>query len=641
MFENYIKVACASPEIKVGDCMYNAEKILENIKTSANNKISILCLPELCITGYTCGDLFLNKTLLNSAWKALNFLIEHSKEKEIITICGLPFEIFGKTFNAAGVFSKGKLLGIVPKTNIPNYGEFYEKRYFSPAFEKNEYLNINNKKIPFGTKIIFHVNETNNCKFAIEICEDLWIPDSPSIMHSKIGANIIINLSASNEVIGKSEHRRTQVKSQSLRLVCAYVYNSAGIGESTTDMVFLGHNIISENGHIINESKFPKDSFISSEIDLSAINFERRRINTFKFDPNIKKDYDTILCNLNQTLITLSRKIDPHPFIPSNSEKMIERCEEILNMLALSLEKRLKYLSCETVVVGVSGGLDSTLALLIIIKTFESLKLNLNGIKAITMPCFGTTKNTKNNILKLCKILGVSCLEIDITEEVKIQLKNINQSIENHSTVFENAQARIRTLTLMNIANKENGIVVGTGDLSEISLGWSTYNGDHMSMYNINSGVPKTLIRHLVMHISKEKQNISDVLSDICKTPISPELLPPESEKITQNTEEIIGPYELHDFFLYHILRWGRTPSEIFYLATHSFKDVYSEELVLKWLRVFYKRFFANQFKRNAMPDGPKIGTIALSPRGDFRMPSDAACNIWIEELENIKTKIE
>ena len=627
MFEGYVKVAAATPNIKVADCTHNSEKILELIKKAHEEEVRLLCLPELCITGYTCGDLFLQDTLIEAAFKSLEWLVEKSEGLNVLTVVGLPFRHEGKLYNVAAVFCNGVLLGLVPKTNMPNYGEFNELRYFTPAFEGITHA-VDKKWIPFGTGLLFSCNDMPDFVLAVELCEDLWVAESPSIKHVAAGATVIANLSASSETIGKAEKRRALVSSQSSKLICGYVFANVGCGESSTDIVFSGHNIVAENGTILKESSPFKEAWAVSEIDLHAICHERRRINTFyNYSSTDKGRYSKYFAELNTVCNKLSRFISKTPFAAGNEE-------DILNIQRAGLAKRLQHTNNPKIVIGVSGGLDSTLALIAAARTVKTGE----DIMAVTMPCFGTTKRTLQNAHKLCAALGITCREIDITKSTQQHLQEIDHTSTTDVT-FENAQARMRTLVLMDLANQCGGIVLGTGDLSELALGWATYNGDHMSMYAINAGVPKTLVRHIIKYVADTASNkdLAEALNDILATPVSPELLLPKDDDIAQRTEDIVGPYELHDFFMYHIVRWGRKPSAIFKLACVAFGAKYQHEEILKWLEVFYSRFFSQQFKRSCLPDGPKIGCVGFSPRGDWKMPSDAVVDLWLEEVRSIR----
>ncbi|MDR0958251.1 MAG: NAD(+) synthase [Clostridiales bacterium] len=629
MFENFLSIAAVSPKINVANCRGNAASILTEIKNTENNGISVLCFPELCITGYTCGDLFLQDVLLDNAENALDFIINHTKGVKILTAIGLPICWGNKLFSAAAVIFNGNLLAVIPKTYIPNYGEFYELRHFSPAPDKNSEIKLKNgKKVPFGKNIIF----TNGAaKISVEICEDLWGVSPPSVNHASASANIILNLSASDETIGKRDYRRDLVRIQSARLLCAYVYAGAGKGESTTDLVFGGHTIICENGVVLSESNPFEEGYAHSEIDLSSLERDRRYMNDFptaSIGEYLEIPFEVEFLPNKQ----LTRFIDPFPFVPHSLVENYARCEEILTLQSAGLAKRLLHTGM-TAVIGVSGGLDSCLALLVAARTFKSINWDCSKITAVIMPCFGTTQRTKNNAYSLCNALGVTIREIDISEEVKLHLKSINEPENSRTVVYENAQARVRTLVLMNIANQLNALVVGTGDLSELALGFATYNGDHMSMYAVNSGVPKTLVRHIVSYVAETDTALSVPLKSILATPVSPELLPPEEGEISQKTEDIVGPYELHDFFLYHTIRRGRSPDIIYELAKVAFPN-YDSKTILRWLKIFVKRFFAQQFKRSCLPDGPKIGSVTLSPRGDWRAPSDASSLEWACKLD-------
>ncbi|MDR3321637.1 MAG: NAD(+) synthase [Synergistaceae bacterium] len=637
--DGYVRVAAATPSIRVADCAHNARQVVGLMRRAADEGVRLLCLPELCLTGYTCGDLFLQDTLLRSAMEALSSIVAESAGLPLVTVAGLPVVQEGKLFNAAALICGGELLGLVPKTHIPNYNEFYELRHFSPAPGDIRTVRFGGRDVPMGTRLIFQCLEEPALRLAVEICEDLWIPAPPSSLHAMAGATVIANPSASDEVIGKAAYRRGIAASQSGRLVCAYIYADAGRGESSTDMVFAGHNLICENGELLSESPPFGDGWAATEVDVSALEFDRRRMNTFRRDAG---GYQTIRFSLAaaglQTIhpSSLTRRVDAHPFVPGDEREKSARCEAILDMQAAGLEKRITHIGAKSAVIGISGGLDSCLALLVTARVFAKLGRPVTGIIAVTMPCFGTTARTKSNALRLCEAIGVDCREIDITGSVNANLRDIEQPPESRDVVYENAQARVRTLVLMNLANKSGGIVVGTGDLSELALGWATYNGDHMSMYGVNSGVPKTLVRHIVRHVAEGTPRLFDVLTDILATPVSPELLPPTGGDISQRTESIVGPYELHDFFLYHAVRWGRPPARTFALARTAFRDEYPPDVILSWLRTFYRRFFAQQFKRSCLPDGPKIGSVSLSPRSDWRMPSDASCDTWMRELDGL-----
>jgi NAD+ synthase (glutamine-hydrolysing) len=627
----FVRAAAISPTVRVADCEHNAGNIIEAIKRADADGVSVLCFPELSLTGYTCGDLFLQDELLRGAEAALSRIARVCSGARVIAFIGAPLARGARLFNTVVAMCGSRILGVVPKLNLPNYGEFYELRHFAPAPRDNGLISVCGNDVPFGMKLIFQCDTCPPLKIAAELCEDLWVPSPPSVSHAIAGATLIVNASASDETIGKAEYRRALITCHSARLVCGYVYTNAGRGESTTDMTFAGHNVICENGVLLAESQPFGDGRAVSEIDLRAIENDRRRMNTF---PGDESGYETISFSLEVGLSSLRRRIDPHPFVPDGESEKRVRSEAILDMQSAGLQKRLEHTKTRTAVIGVSGGLDSSLALIVTSRVFAKLGLDLSGVLALTMPCFGTTPRTKSNALRLCEALGVSCREIDITETVRAALRDAGHSEDARDTTYENAQARVRTLLLMNTANKFGGIVIGTGDLSELALGWATYNGDHMSMFGVNSGVPKTLVRHIVERAAETAPALRDVLNDILATPVSPELLPPEEGGISQRTESIVGPYELHDFFLYHTIRRGRAPKGVLALANIAFDGAYSPEEIKKWLGVFYKRFFAQQFKRSCLPDGPKIGSVTLSPRGDWRMPSDASCDAWLKELE-------
>lgn len=621
MKDGFIRTAAATPDIKVADCDYNADKIIELIIQAAENSVSILVFPELCITGYTCGDLFLHKRLLDNAQAALLKIMTASADKDMLIIVGLPVSSGGRLYNCAAVIKGGRLLGLVPKMNIPNYSEFYEARHFSSG--KGVYTEIAALGAPMG-EMLFESN-IPGLTVGVEICEDLWVANPPSGELSAAGATVICNPSASDEVIGKGEYRRQLVKSQSARLVCGYIYADAGLGESTQDLVFSGHNIICENGVVLAESKKFTTGLIFSELDLQRLDYERRRMTTFPdADP---KPIPKVKFTLAERPVKLTRKYPPLPFVPADKSDLAERCEEILTMQATGLLTRLRHIGCKTAVLGLSGGLDSTLALIVTVHAFDMLHLDRSGIIAVTMPCFGTTSRTKSNACKLAEAYGVQLREVNISASVRQHFADIGQSEDVHDVTYENGQARERTQVLMDIANKENGIVIGTGDLSELALGWATYNGDHMSMYGVNASVPKTLVRHLTAYEMSTTENaeLAAVLRDVLDTPVSPELLPPEHGEISQKTEDIVGPYELHDFFLYYFVRCAFPADKILRLAEYAFEGQYDKDTIKKWLDTFIRRFFSQQFKRSCLPDAPKVGSVTLSPRGDWRMPSDAS----------------
>ncbi|MHC1772131.1 MAG: NAD(+) synthase [Flexilinea sp.] len=631
----FIKTAACTPEIKTADCRFNAGQIWNLMETQASGGVHVLVLPELCLTGYTCGDLFLQETLIKTAEDELIELCKRSQNLPMISIIGLPLVHHFKLYNCAAVVYKGKILGIVPKTEIPNYAEFYELRHFSPAPETCDTIKIGEFEIPFGNKLIFSCEEMPEFIFGVEICEDLWVAQPPSSRHVQAGATLIANLSASDEVIGKAEFRRQLVKGQSARLICAYIYTDAGRGESTTDLVFSGHNLIAQNGTILSESKPFESGRTITEIDLQELVFERRKLNTFHIGNS--NDYTVVPFSMPLTKTILTRKIQMNPFVPDDPSRLKERCELILSIQSAGLRQRLSYIRAKSAVIGISGGLDSTLALLVSARAMKEFGHPMSDIIAVTMPSFGTSDRTKSNAMKICDALGVTLRVIDITETVRSHFRDIGHSETDHSVLFENAQARERTRVLMDICHQTDGIVIGTGDLSELALGWATYNGDHMSMYGVNGSIPKTLVRFLVRYCMDNTENsvLKQGLEDILATPVSPELLPLRDGKIVQCTEDLVGPYELHDFFLYYMIRRGFAPRKIKYLAEIAFTGVYDSETIQKWLQLFYKRFFAQQFKRSCLPDGPKVGTVTLSPRGDWRMPSDGSPAAWLEDLKN------
>ena len=634
MKDGYIRVAAGSFETSIANVKNNSENICNLINEAYHNDARVLVLPELCLTGYTCEDLFNQDRLLNEAKQQLQTIITATNNKDLITIVGLPYQHLNSLYNVAAVIHQGALLALVPKTHIPNYQEFYEARRFEQAPKENTLTNFNGQKIPFGTHYVFASTTNSDFKFGVEICEDLWLPDAPSTKLALNGANLILNPSASNEITTKSDYRRLLVSSQSARLVCGYVYCNAGNGESTTDVVFSGHHIISENGTMIKESRGFDSELIYGDLDLKKLSSERRKMTTFKSYHN----YETIYFDSTNIDLNTTYYYDPHPFVPSNRDLRAKRCKEVFDIQTIGLMQRLKATGIKKVVIGISGGLDSTLALLVCTMAFKKLNYDTKDIIAITMPCFGTTSRTKNNALGLMEELAVTSIEVDITESVRIQFRDIEQDENIHDVTYENVQARTRTEILMNKANQVGGLVIGTGDLSEVALGWSTYNGDHMSMYAVNVSVPKTLVRYLVDYVASlyHGEKLETILKDILDTPVSPELLPQENDQIVQKTEDIVGPYELHDFFIYHMVRFGDEPRKLYRKTKLAFKDKYDKETIKKWLTKFYWRFFSQQFKRSCIPDGPKVGSVSLSPRGDWRMPSDANVSNWIDEIEKI-----
>lgn len=645
--DGYIRVAALTPKIKVGDCVYNAEQIKKLIKAAYLNDTAVAVFPELCITGYTCNDLFLQDTLLGEAMEALRDIRDYTCDyKGMLVMTGLPYMYQGKLYNVVAAVMNGHILGLVPKQYIPNYGEFYERRQFFEGFSCNVVVDIDGDRVAFGGSIIYSFDNYSKLKVAVEICEDLWTPQPPSIRHALNGATLIVNASASNETIGKAAYRRELVKGQSARLVCGYVYASSGDGESTQDIVFGAHNIISENGSVLAEARKFANESIYADIDMDRICSERRRMSTFVVDEdaNAKEGYTYVRCpELMTRELKLRRFFDKAPFVPDDKYERAARCEEILDIQTYGLKKRLEHTGCRSAVIGISGGLDSTLALLVIVRAFDLLGLDRKGINCITMPCFGTTDRTYSNAVKMSEKLGASLREINIRKSVKQHFEDIGHDEAVHDITYENGQARERTQILMDIANQTNGMVIGTGDMSELALGWATYNGDHMSMYGVNASVPKTLVRHLVSYYADTCGNkeLSEVLYDVLDTPVSPELLPPnEDGTIQQKTEDLVGPYELHDFFMYHILRFGVGPEKLFRIAKLAFAGEYDDKTIYKWLRTFVWRFFSQQFKRSCLPDGPKVGSVAVSPRGDLRMPSDASSAAWIRKLDKLKESI-
>ena len=643
MKDGFITVAAGTPQIRVADCRYNAEQIFTMIREAARQGVKILALPELCLTGYTCEDLFFQDTLLDGAEEGLRTILEATKHLDILTALGMPVRAAGKLYNCAVVIQKGEILAVAPKTYLPNYGEFYEKRWFERLEGLDGHVSLSLRGADGMTTFMGLGQSIIDCpavpglKVGVEICEDLWASDPPSRRLAEAGATVILNLSASNEVVGKAAYRRQLVVGQSGRLCCGYVYADAGEGESTTDLVFTGHNMIAENGAMLAEHRFTTGLTIA-DIDAQRLVYERRRLTPF---PAVR---DTGLCwneaEFTPCVTKIRRYVSPTPFIPENAADRANRCEEILTIAALGLKKRLEHTGAKTAVVGLSGGLDSTLALLITALAMGMLHRPASDIIAVTMPCFGTTDRTKNNAVLLAERMGASLKTIPIGDTVRSHFRDIGHDADDHDVTYENAQARERTQVLMDIANQNGGLVIGTGDLSELALGWATYNGDHMSMYGVNASIPKTLVRHLVDYVArdnlKKDQELTHVLEDILDTPVSPELLPAVQGEISQRTEDLVGPYELHDFFLYYIVRWGFPPRKVLRLAEAALGRKYSRAVILKWLKSFYRRFFAQQFKRSCLPDGPKVGSVSLSPRGDWRMPSDAVARLWLEELEGL-----
>lgn len=702
MKDGFIKVAAGTPDVQVADCEFNATEIIKMVREMEAEGARVMVFPELCITAYTCGDLFWQENLLEEAKVQLMRIAEETADVDAIIFVGLPLEYKGKLYNVAAGLNHGEILGFVPKTYLPNYNEFYEARYFTSgedvdgtvtirrseyglhhdeemtdedvefgleaelealeeedSFEELEEIDeepdyidedeteeFDEVDVPISSNILFICQEMPKLKIAAEICEDLWVPNPPSVGHAYHGANLIVNLSASDEVVGKDSYRKSLVSAQSARLLCGYIYATAGEGESTQDVVYGGHNLIAENGTILAESRRFVNGALYADLDIHRLDNERRRMTTCRFVPDLAPEgqdvfYNEVYFNTGRGVTPLTRKFDSRPFVPGIKEERERRCDEILNIQAMGLKKRLAHIHCQNAVIGLSGGLDSTLALLVTVRAFDMLGMPREKITAVTMPCFGTTDRTYNNACQLSECLGATLKEVNIREAVNLHFRDIGHDPEVHDVTYENGQARERTQILMDIANQSGGIVIGTGDLSELALGWATYNGDHMSMYAVNASVPKTLVRHLVRYYADtcEDAKLSEILLDILDTPVSPELLPPKDGVISQKTEDLVGPYELHDFFLYYMLRWTFPPKKIFRLAQNAFAGEYDDETILKWLKTFYRRFFMQQFKRSCLPDGPKVGSVAVSPRGDLRMPSDACAKLWLKQIEELEAR--
>lgn len=702
MKDGFIKVAAGTPDVQVADCEFNATEIIKMVREMEAEGARVMVFPELCITAYTCGDLFWQENLLEEAKVQLMRIAEETADVDAIIFVGLPLEYKGKLYNVAAGLNHGEILGFVPKTYLPNYNEFYEARYFTSgedvdgtvtirrseyglhhdeemtdedvefgleaelealeeedSFEELEEIDeepdyidedeteeFDEVDVPISSNILFICQEMPKLKIAAEICEDLWVPNPPSVGHAYHGANLIVNLSASDEVVGKDSYRKSLVSAQSARLLCGYIYATAGEGESTQDVVYGGHNLIAENGTILAESRRFVNGALYADLDIHRLDNERRRMTTCRFVPDLAPEgqdvfYNEVYFNAGRGVTPLTRKFDSRPFVPGIKEERERRCDEILNIQAMGLKKRLAHIHCQNAVIGLSGGLDSTLALLVTVRAFDMLGMPREKITAVTMPCFGTTDRTYNNACQLSECLGATLKEVNIREAVNLHFRDIGHDPEVHDVTYENGQARERTQILMDIANQSGGIVIGTGDLSELALGWATYNGDHMSMYAVNASVPKTLVRHLVRYYADtcEDAKLSEILLDILDTPVSPELLPPKDGVISQKTEDLVGPYELHDFFLYYMLRWTFPPKKIFRLAQNAFAGEYDDETILKWLKTFYRRFFMQQFKRSCLPDGPKVGSVAVSPRGDLRMPSDACAKLWLKQIEELEAR--
>lgn len=633
MKDGFIRVCAATPDIRVADCAYNEKNIMNLMDEAYEKQVSVLVFPELCITGYTCGDLFLQDVLLKAAQDSLRHIVSHSAGKNMLVFVGMPFMHKGKLFNVAAAICDGRLLGLVPKKNIPNYSEFYEMRHFTPGMDECVDTALG---VKLGSRLLFRCENIEELVVGAEICEDVWVACPPSTYHAQAGATLIVNCSASDETTGKDIYRRALISGQSARLVCGYIYANAGEGESTQDLVFGGQNLVCENGNVLAETRRFKNGTAIAELDLQRLVNERRRMNTYTV--NTDDDYEIVDFTLEKYDLGLTRYYARTPFVPSSKVDRDVRCEEILSIQAMGLKKRLAHTGCRNAVIGISGGLDSTLALLVTARAFDSLSIPRENITAVTMPCFGTTDRTYNNAVELTRRLGATLTEVNIKEAVRIHFRDIGQDESVHDVTYENGQARERTQILMDIANKSGGMVIGTGDMSELALGWATYNGDHMSMYGVNCSVPKTLVRHLVKYYADTcgDSSLREILEDVLDTPVSPELLPPTEGQISQKTEDLVGPYELHDFFMYYILRFGYMPHKVYRIACHAFEGEYDTQTIYRWLDTFYRRFFAQQFKHSCLPDGPKVGSVAVSPRGDLRMPSDAVRSLWLEDLASI-----
>ncbi len=633
MENGFIKVASATPKIRLADCEYNARQIIALMEQAAAQKVKVICFPELCITGYTCGDLFLHDTLIQGAEHGLRTILEATEALDLVAAVGLPVQCNNKLYNCAAVICHGELLGLVPKSYLPNYGEFYEQRWFTSGRELPYTICsfAGQDDVELSTNLVFRWSENPLLTIGVEICEDLWVSDTPSTRLCAGGATILLNPSASDETVGKADWRRTLLTCTSKRLACAYIYANPGWGESTGDSVFAGHDVIAENGTILSEQIFTTGLLIT-EVDIQGLAYERRRMSTYPASGEVYSVY----FDLEKEETQLTRTIPSNPFIPVVDTD--RRYADMLLLSAQGLAQRLEHTHANTAVIGLSGGLDSTLALLVTQRAFQMLGRDAKDILAVTMPCFGTTDRTKNNACILAEELGATLMEVDIGASVNLHFRDIGHDPDNHDVTYENAQARERTQVLMDLANQRNGLVIGTGDLSELALGWCTYNGDHMSMYAVNASIPKTLVRCLVRFAAQQADNqtLAHVLEDILDTPVSPELLPAVEGEISQKTEDLVGPYELHDFFLFYMLRWGFGPKKIYRLAVYALGDSFSPEVILKWLKRFYHRFFTQQFKRSCMPDGPKVGSVGLSPRGDWRMPSDVCGALWLKEVDSL-----
>lgn len=630
MKDGFIKVAAATPKIKVADPVYNTEEILKIIKETSENGASVLVFSELTISGYTCGDLFLQQPLLTECKNQLLRVVEATKDEDMVVVVGCPIVVKQKLYNCAVVICHGHILGIVPKTHLPNYSEFYELRHFTSGEGLDEMIQIGEDYVGVCTDQLFVCEEIPELVLACEVCEDLWVPLPPSTYHAMAGATVICNPSASVETTTKESYRRSLVSNQSARLLAAYVYADAGEGESTQDVVYSGHHIICENGSVLAEAKRFTNEIIYADIDVQKLAAERRKMTSFP-GGNVG-DYTEEMFSLKVKENKITRTFPKAPFVPDNQDERDKRCDEILSLQSMGLKKRLEHTNCKHAVVGISGGLDSTLAVLVTARAFDLLDIPRENLICVTMPCFGTTDRTYQNAVSLIKELGATLKEVRIEKAVRQHFADIGHDENNHDVTYENSQARERTQILMDMANQYNGMVIGTGDMSELALGWATYNGDHMSMYAVNCSVPKTLVRYLVLYYAETTDNkkLSEVLMDVLDTPVSPELLPPVDGVISQKTEDLVGPYELHDFFLYYMLRFGFPKAKLYRMAKQTFDGVYDDETIKKWLDKFYWRFFSQQFKRSCLPDGPKVGSVAVSPRGDLRMPSDASPSAWL-----------
>lgn len=636
MRHGFIKAAAVTPKIKVADPHYNAKEIGKGIEEAVRRGAKVIVFPELCLTGYTCGDLFLQEILLTQALEALTEVKAATEDSDALVFVGMPLVRQHKLYNVAAVLQDGEILAFIPKRHIPSYAEFYEGRHFTPGNSQPEPFLYEGKEIPFGTDILFQVDAVRGLTVGCEICEDIWAPESPATAHTLAGATVIVNLSASNETVGKDAYREMLVKSASARQIAAYIYSSAGEGESTQDLVFGGHDIIVENGRVLAQAKWFETGVIYADLDIHRLSHERRRMNTYQGE-NLRQ-HQILPVHMEEEETLLERRFSARPFVPDQAQEREKRCNEILAIQSFGLKKRYEHTGCQSAVLGISGGLDSTLALLVTVRAFDMLSLSRDKITSVTMPCFGTTDRTYDNACRLARLLGTTLREVDIKEAVNVHFRDIGQSGDCHDVTYENGQARERTQVLMDIANQTGGLVIGTGDMSELALGWATYNGDHMSMYGVNAGVPKTLVRHLVRYYADTcgEEPLKALLLDVLDTPVSPELLPPVDGVISQKTEDLVGPYELHDFFLYYMLRCGFEPAKVYRIACMAFAGIYDDDVILKWLKIFYQRFFAQQFKRSCLPDGPKVGSVALSPRGDLRMPSDASAALWLAQLEEL-----